>query len=184
MTEFDLRRDTRQAAAFLTDRGFKIAPATLSKLRCLGGGPEFQKFGRRPLYSETSLLEWVQGRTTGSLRSTSDPKNTAPPLAKPDAQTIQARRQRPLNCQKRVLDPAMADARSPPSARTRAMAENAAAMRRPGGTKSRATLPLTPRAREKNRATPEGDTAVAVIGTTTQTGDIAGDAKKNRREAP
>jgi hypothetical protein len=77
ITVFDLRRDTRQAAAFLTDRGFRIAPATLNKLRCVGGGPAFEKFGRRPLYSETSLLAWVQARTTGPLRSSSDAKKTA-----------------------------------------------------------------------------------------------------------
>src|SRR5262245_35337986 len=79
ITEFDFRRDTRQAATFLTDRGFRIAPATLNKLRCVGGGPAFEKFGRRPLYSETSLLEWVEARTTHSLRSTSDAKNIVRP---------------------------------------------------------------------------------------------------------
>jgi hypothetical protein len=72
MIEFDLRRDTRQAAVFLTDRGFRIAPATLNKLRCVGGGPEFEMFGRRPLYREKALLEWVQARTKGPRRSTSD----------------------------------------------------------------------------------------------------------------
>jgi hypothetical protein len=51
------RRDTREAAEFLTENGFRTAPATLNKLRCIGGGPEFELFGRRPLYSEKSLLE-------------------------------------------------------------------------------------------------------------------------------
>ena len=71
MIEFDRRRDTRQAATFLTDLGFKTAPATLNKLRCVGGGPEFELFGRRPLYRERSLLEWAQARTTPPMRSTS-----------------------------------------------------------------------------------------------------------------
>ena len=51
MIDFERRRDTRQAAQFLTDLGFRTAPATLNKLRCIGGGPEFELFGRRPIYS-------------------------------------------------------------------------------------------------------------------------------------
>ena len=70
--KFDTSLDTREAAAFLTERGYKIAPATLNKKRCVGGGPEFELFGRRPLYTEKALLEWVQARTTPLLRSTSD----------------------------------------------------------------------------------------------------------------
>jgi hypothetical protein len=77
VTELGKRLDTRQASAFLTASGYTAAPATLNKLRCIGGGPAFEKFGRRPLYSETSLLEWVQSRTTHPLRSTSNIKNTA-----------------------------------------------------------------------------------------------------------
>jgi hypothetical protein len=66
------RLDTRAASAFLTASGYTTAPATLNKLRCIGGGPVFEKFGRRPLYSKTALLEWVRARTTHPLRSTSD----------------------------------------------------------------------------------------------------------------
>jgi hypothetical protein len=72
VTELGKRLDTRQASAFLNESGYTTAPATLNKLRCIGGGPAFEKFGRRPLYSETSLLEWVQARTTHPLRSTTD----------------------------------------------------------------------------------------------------------------
>ena len=60
MTELDKRLDTREASVFLTAIGYTTAPATLNKLRCIGGGPVFEKFGRRPLYSETSLLSWVR----------------------------------------------------------------------------------------------------------------------------
>jgi hypothetical protein len=65
--------DRKEAAQFLTSRGFKTAPATLAKLACLGGGPVFESFGRRPLYREADLLAWAQARTTGPRRSTSDP---------------------------------------------------------------------------------------------------------------
>jgi hypothetical protein len=82
--QFDIPRDTREAAAFLTERGFRIAPATLNKLRCLGGGPHFEVFGRRPLYREKALLEWVRARTTPPLHSTSDPAaNRSRSLAAP-----------------------------------------------------------------------------------------------------
>ncbi len=72
MTDLERRRDTRQAAAFLTDLGYRTAPATLNKLRCVGGGPEFESFGRRPLYREKALLKWIAARCRGPRRSTSD----------------------------------------------------------------------------------------------------------------
>jgi hypothetical protein len=67
------RLGRKEAAQFLTDQGYKTAPATLAKLACIGGGPPFHSFGRRPLYREADLLGWAQGRTTGPRRSTSDP---------------------------------------------------------------------------------------------------------------
>lgn len=72
MIDSERRRDTRQAAQFLTDLGYRTASATLNKLRCVGGGPEFELWGRRPLYTDMSLLRWAQGRTTSMRRSTSD----------------------------------------------------------------------------------------------------------------
>jgi hypothetical protein len=72
------RLGRKDAAQFLTDRGYKTAPATLAKLACVGGGPPFQTFGRRPLYREENLLAWAQARTTGLRRSTSDPGTRRP----------------------------------------------------------------------------------------------------------
>jgi hypothetical protein len=72
MADFERRRDTRQAAAFLKDLGYETAAATLNKLRCVGGGPQFELFGRRPLYRETALLNWVATRLSAPRRSTSD----------------------------------------------------------------------------------------------------------------
>ena len=71
--EFECRLDRRQAAAFLTARGYRTAPATLAKLACIGGGPTFESFGRKPLYLEVDLLAWAKEKTTGPRRSTSDP---------------------------------------------------------------------------------------------------------------
>ena len=75
-SEVERRRDRKQASQFLTEQGYKIAPATLAKLACIGGGPTFVSFGRRPLYLESDLLAWAQSRTTGPRRSTSDPGET------------------------------------------------------------------------------------------------------------
>src|SRR5215475_3466101 len=89
--KFEPRLDTRQASDFLTERGYKTAPATLNKKRCVGGGPEFELFGRRPLYTETALLEWVQARTPPPLRSTSDPagSTTAQQLVGPNVRPVE-----------------------------------------------------------------------------------------------
>ncbi|MGE0153130.1 MAG: DNA-binding protein [Reyranellaceae bacterium] len=63
----------KEASDFLTARGFKVAAGTLAKYACLGGGPIFQSFGRRPLYRPDDLLGWAQSRSSGPRRSTSDP---------------------------------------------------------------------------------------------------------------
>jgi hypothetical protein len=72
------RLGRKDAAQFLTDQGYKTAHATLAKLACIGGGPPFASYGRRPLYLEADLLGWAQGRTTGLRRSTSDPGTRRP----------------------------------------------------------------------------------------------------------
>jgi hypothetical protein len=58
--EFEFRLDRRQAAAFLTARGYRTAPATLAKLACIGGGPTFESFGRKPLrfFADRASKKW------------------------------------------------------------------------------------------------------------------------------
>jgi hypothetical protein len=75
VTEFSEARyrDRRGAAHFLTERGYKTAPATLARLACVGGGPAFRRFGRRPLYDEGDLLAWAQSRLSPPMQSTSEP---------------------------------------------------------------------------------------------------------------
>jgi hypothetical protein len=68
----NLRLDTRAAADYLAEHGFKMAAATLNKYRCIGGGPKFDLFGRKPLYRPELLLEWATARTKFNLRSTSE----------------------------------------------------------------------------------------------------------------
>lgn len=71
------RLGQREAAEFLTGLGFKTAPATLNKLRCTGGGPVFEHFGRRPLYLESALLAWAEAKTSKPRRSTSEAEQPA-----------------------------------------------------------------------------------------------------------
>jgi hypothetical protein len=73
MTNIQCRLDRKEAASFLTSHGYRTAPSTLAKLACIGGGPVFESFGRRPLYREVDLLAWAAAKTTGPRRSTSDP---------------------------------------------------------------------------------------------------------------
>ena len=47
-----------------------LAPATLAKLRCIGGGPVFAKFGRAVVYDRTDLDAWCAQK--GKQRSTAD----------------------------------------------------------------------------------------------------------------
>lgn len=61
-----------EAATFLSERGFRVAYATLNKYATVGGGPAFQSFGRRPLYKPSDLLAWVDSKTTATRRHTSD----------------------------------------------------------------------------------------------------------------
>ena len=59
------RRFTRrEASAFLKERGYPVAENTLMKYATVGGGPVFEKFGRRALYTEAELLAWATGKTT------------------------------------------------------------------------------------------------------------------------
>lgn len=65
-----LRR--REAAAALTALGFPIAEATLATQATRGGGPEFRRFGRIPLYRWADLRSWAEERMTPPMRSTSE----------------------------------------------------------------------------------------------------------------
>jgi len=62
----------REASTFLKEHGFPVAPATLAKLACIGGGPLMHVFGRQPLYLPSELLDWARARTR-TRRHTSEP---------------------------------------------------------------------------------------------------------------
>lgn len=65
-----LRRE--KAAEYLdVVYGIEIAPRTLAKYATVGGGPEFQKDGRWPLYTRTALDAWAIERLGPVRRNTS-----------------------------------------------------------------------------------------------------------------
>ena len=47
-----------ESAAFL-----RLSPRTLEKLRVVGGGPRFRKFGRRVMYAVEDLVAWADARS-------------------------------------------------------------------------------------------------------------------------
>lgn len=66
--------DEKRAAAVLWDLcGVKIAPGTLKKLRCVGGGPQFFKgFGGRVFYEAGPLQTWGDAQRSPLVSSTSE----------------------------------------------------------------------------------------------------------------
>ena len=64
--------DERGAAQFLSERGYKTAPATLATKRSRGGGPRFRRFGPRIVYEPSELLEWARSRLSGPVSNTSE----------------------------------------------------------------------------------------------------------------
>jgi len=52
--------------------GITIAPATLAKLACIGGGPRFHKVVRTPLYPREELDVWAAERLGKLVRRSSE----------------------------------------------------------------------------------------------------------------
>ena len=47
--------------------GIEVAPATLAKWVTVGGGPEFQKVNRTPLYPTVALDSWATEKLTAPM---------------------------------------------------------------------------------------------------------------------
>jgi hypothetical protein len=71
------RYDRREAAAFLTAHGFKTSPKTLQKQATVGGGPDYQIYGNRAVYTEEALLQHAQRKLSPPRRSTSQSTQAA-----------------------------------------------------------------------------------------------------------
>jgi hypothetical protein len=74
-TDRFLNRD--EAAAYVRSKGLPCAKLTLQKLASVGGGPEFQKFGRFPVYRVDLLDAWIE-RKLGDPRAETDKKEPRP----------------------------------------------------------------------------------------------------------
>lgn len=62
-----------QVSDYIKSRiGHAISRSHLRKMRCVGGGPEFQKWGRYVAYPRDALDAWIDGRFSDRKRSTSD----------------------------------------------------------------------------------------------------------------
>jgi hypothetical protein len=65
---------TKEASKYFLDRwGIRLAATTLTKLRCIGGGPVFHRIGRvRVAYPVSGLDAHAQSLISKPLRSTSE----------------------------------------------------------------------------------------------------------------
>lgn len=64
--------DRKEAARRLTERGLKVSAATLQKYATVGGGPEYQIFGNKAVYTEEALATWAETKLSQPRRSTSE----------------------------------------------------------------------------------------------------------------
>ena len=58
----DMLLKREATARALTAAGYPVAPATLARKACRGGGPPFCVFGRNALYRWQEALDWAQNR--------------------------------------------------------------------------------------------------------------------------
>lgn len=61
----------------------RLAPQTLNKWRCIGGGPSYLKIGGRVVYDRGALIEWARATRrehTGQATET-EPQTAAGPGA-------------------------------------------------------------------------------------------------------
>lgn len=59
----------REAAAYLCSLGLPVAEKSLSKYITIGNGPNYQKFGRRVVYTKDNLEKWANGRLSKTYNS-------------------------------------------------------------------------------------------------------------------
>lgn len=64
--------DTAAASQWLSAHGVRRTPATLRKLRCIGGGPQYRLLNGRPYYTEPDLTGWLVARLSAPIGSTSE----------------------------------------------------------------------------------------------------------------
>jgi hypothetical protein len=62
-----------QTARYLSERGVKVAPATLAKHACWGtDSPPFRRVGRRVVYLRTEVDRWLREKLSPPFGSTAE----------------------------------------------------------------------------------------------------------------
>lgn len=61
-----------EAAEYLTARGLRISKTTLQKFATIGGGPAYQRFGNKSVYTRPVLDDWAEKKLSAPKRSTSE----------------------------------------------------------------------------------------------------------------
>lgn len=64
--------DRKEAAQLLTERGLKMSASTLQKYATVGGGPKYQIFGNKAVYTDDALAVWAEAKLSAPRRSTSE----------------------------------------------------------------------------------------------------------------
>lgn len=60
-----------EAAEYLTARGLRVSKTTLGKYATTGGGPTYQRFGLRAVYTRQNLDAWADAKLSAPRCSTS-----------------------------------------------------------------------------------------------------------------
>jgi hypothetical protein len=71
-TDPDTRLVRDATATALTEAGFPVATATLATKASRGGGPPFQRFGRRPIYRWGDAIGWARSQLGPVVSSTAE----------------------------------------------------------------------------------------------------------------
>lgn len=81
MANIPLDRETKltckASPEALTEAGFQVSRHTLATKATRGGGPQFRRFGRVPLYRWGDCLDWAHARLSAPMRSTSEADPTS-----------------------------------------------------------------------------------------------------------
>lgn len=67
----------KEAARYLTERGFQMAPQTLARKFCEGTGPLCTSLNRRAMYYRWHLDQWFREQLAAPRRSSSAPREPA-----------------------------------------------------------------------------------------------------------
>jgi hypothetical protein len=109
MMDTELSEDTlltrKALAKALTEKGYPVKPSTLNTKATRGGGPPFQRFGPRAIYTWGNGLRWAQSRLGPLIANTSEATRSAPAQGS-EKRGTKVRRQRVARERGRTARPA------------------------------------------------------------------------------